>query len=376
MVRSARAMAPSGESNRTVVASSTRRTFTTLDGLRGFAALAIVIRHGEAFFGKLAVPASHLAVDMFFCLSGFVLAHAYGERLRAGMGIVAFMRARFVRLYPLYVAGLVLSVISRSVAVATGLARHWTWTQLAGAAACGVLFLPTPPWGPALEYVFPLNGPTWSLFFELIANGVYGSRRRFPTAAAAVIVVASAVALGLAVMVHGTVDVGWTWPTFLGGFPRVSYSFFLGVLLYRAHRRRARRLRVPPLVLVGAMMLAFMPTGPAYEYVAATVILPALVWFGAAVEPSPPVAACFSFLGRVSYGVYVLQVPIIYLVASGLRKGAHVSPERHAPWSGLALVAALILTAWLLDRVYDVRVRRLIGRPRAKLLVAKRPKLA
>jgi len=42
----------------------------------------------------------YLAVDFFFMLSGFVLAHAYEERLRSGMKAWRFMRTRIIRLYP------------------------------------------------------------------------------------------------------------------------------------------------------------------------------------------------------------------------------------------------------------------------------------
>ena len=75
--------------------------FVLLDGIRGLAAVAIAHRHAEVFFGR-PEASSYLAVDLFFALSGFVLAHAYGERLANGqMNPLNFMKARFLRLYPL-----------------------------------------------------------------------------------------------------------------------------------------------------------------------------------------------------------------------------------------------------------------------------------
>ncbi|MEO6395122.1 MAG: acyltransferase family protein [Devosia sp.] len=82
--------------------------FLALDGLRGVAALIVVQRHGYFFLGGDMLPAGYLAVDFFFLLSGFVLAHAYDGRLRTTMSPLGFMRARLVRLYPLYLLGLVL----------------------------------------------------------------------------------------------------------------------------------------------------------------------------------------------------------------------------------------------------------------------------
>ena len=75
-----------------------RRSFVTLDGLRGIAALAVVTRHAPYFRNPFFE--SYLAVDFFFVLSGFVLAHAYGQRLRGNLSILDFVKIRIVRLYP------------------------------------------------------------------------------------------------------------------------------------------------------------------------------------------------------------------------------------------------------------------------------------
>ena len=82
-----------------------RRVFGTLDGLRGIAALAVVTRHVPDHTFRELLPGSALAVDLFFVLSGFVLAHSYTERLRDEMGAMEFMRIRIIRLYPLYILG-------------------------------------------------------------------------------------------------------------------------------------------------------------------------------------------------------------------------------------------------------------------------------
>jgi peptidoglycan/LPS O-acetylase OafA/YrhL len=76
--------------------AESKRTFVTLDGLRGIAALAIVARHAPVLFNSVSIYVqsdigkptalffeSYLAVDFFFALSGFVLAHAYGQRHRS-----------------------------------------------------------------------------------------------------------------------------------------------------------------------------------------------------------------------------------------------------------------------------------------------------
>jgi peptidoglycan/LPS O-acetylase OafA/YrhL len=105
---------------------SNTHTFVTLDGLRGIAALAVVTRHAPDFFQQISwvdicdrsIPncvtlvgpffESYLAVDFFFVLSGFVLAHAYERRVLSDMKPRQFLALRLLRLYPLYLLALVL----------------------------------------------------------------------------------------------------------------------------------------------------------------------------------------------------------------------------------------------------------------------------
>jgi peptidoglycan/LPS O-acetylase OafA/YrhL len=98
-----------------------------------------VAEHATYFFVNPPVEA-YLAVDFFFTLSGFVLAHAYGQRLREGMTATYFMALRIIRLYPLYVLALVpwlpvgwkaitrdgtdLSALAIDVATPSSLSRH------------------------------------------------------------------------------------------------------------------------------------------------------------------------------------------------------------------------------------------------------------
>jgi peptidoglycan/LPS O-acetylase OafA/YrhL len=78
---------------------------TTLDGLRGLAALAVVLLHCSELFVLDWVPHNaYLAVDFFFLLSGYVLARGFERKLRQGWAI-DFLRRRLIRLYPLVVAG-------------------------------------------------------------------------------------------------------------------------------------------------------------------------------------------------------------------------------------------------------------------------------
>tara|TARA_R110002049_G_scaffold263086_9_gene439149 strand:- start:654 stop:1076 length:423 start_codon:yes stop_codon:yes gene_type:complete len=89
--------------------------FEILDGLRGVAAVVIVIFHFMEIvitdFSKNFISHGYLAVDFFFCLSGFVIAYAYDKRI-AGMGLKTFIKRRLIRLQPLVIIGSVLGLLT------------------------------------------------------------------------------------------------------------------------------------------------------------------------------------------------------------------------------------------------------------------------
>ena len=93
----------------------TKPHFEILDGLRGLAALVVVIFHFMeiiiADFSNNFISHGYLAVDFFFCLSGFVVSYAYDNRI-AGMGLKTFIKLRLIRLQPLVIIGSVLGLLT------------------------------------------------------------------------------------------------------------------------------------------------------------------------------------------------------------------------------------------------------------------------
>src|ERR1700710_1216115 len=93
----------------------TKQHFEILDGLRGVAALAVVTFHFmEMVFSDYShnfIGHGFLAVDFFFCLSGFVIGYAYDDRMPK-MKVREFFRARLIRLHPLVVLGSLLGLAS------------------------------------------------------------------------------------------------------------------------------------------------------------------------------------------------------------------------------------------------------------------------
>src|SRR5436305_10736602 len=93
----------------------TRQHFDILDGLRGVAALAVVTFHfmeiAYSDYSQNFIGHGFVAVDFFFCLSGFVIAYAYDDRIK-NMGMLEFFKSRLIRLHPLVILGSVLGLLA------------------------------------------------------------------------------------------------------------------------------------------------------------------------------------------------------------------------------------------------------------------------
>ena len=159
-----------------------RPRYDLLDGLRGVAAILVIFYHfGEGFATSPVdqmLNHGYLAVDFFFVLSGFVLGYAYDDRWRKGLTASRFMLRRVIRLHPM----VILSVALGTVAYLIQGGVQWDGTPvslhlLLVALLLGLLLIPVLP-GMGADVrgngeMFPLNGPSWSLFFEYIGSILY-----------------------------------------------------------------------------------------------------------------------------------------------------------------------------------------------------------
>ena len=159
------------------MAAGERRAYQTLDGLRGVGAFVVVMRHVPYLFGPVRVPGSFLAVDLFYLVSGFVVAHAYGERLAKGGFFKDFVKTRLIRLYPLYLVGLAVGIIPAAYSVVTDPHGWWTLHKFIEAIVLGLFMVPMMPGLQATGTA--LDGPIWTLVPELIANFTYAAIVRY-----------------------------------------------------------------------------------------------------------------------------------------------------------------------------------------------------
>lgn len=348
--------------------SGAKQYFDFLDGLRGVAALAVMWGHLRGMAGLGGADNFSLAVDFFFILSGFVIAHAYEAPLREGLLRPAgFAWLRVVRLYPLMLAGTLLGL---AVTIANQLAFGTIgWGGIA--AAAGLALLGLPSWSiPLWPYIFPLNGPQWSLFFEIAVNLVYGLIGRSLTRMAIwIITAAGAIALIAVSFAHGTANVGWDWATFAAGTARIVFGFFCGIAIYHVRRSAEVGAHWGIAIAAGLAVILLWPPLLSLPSKLAAIILvfPTMVHFAASVEARGMLAAVARFLGAISYPLYILHYPLARVLDEIARR---LDPDRAHVLASMAAQSLIIVgVSWLALKLFDIPVRgwlRAAGRNRKR----------
>jgi peptidoglycan/LPS O-acetylase OafA/YrhL len=318
--------------------------FHTLDALRGIAAIAVVLFHAGDY-SPIPAPGGYLAADLFFVLSGFVLAHAYEARLAAGMSLMSFVRARLTRIYPVFWIGALLGSV------------------LLGGSPLTMFMIPTVTEGGLL---FDANWPLWSLLFELIANIVWAALLvRLEIRKLAVIVALLGAALIPAILAYGLSDLGAFWLTVVPGLVRTFYSFILGAVLFRLWERSDAKQHLTwlgwALLPLLGLLLCYAPADRAlFDIVMLGGVIPLIVWLGAHwAVPAPRLA---KWLGGLSFPLYCMHAPLVAF--------AHASP----PVMVLLLIG-MIAIASAVDRFFDqpiqskLKARRQAACPNRKALV-------
>ena len=373
--------------------ADTKPHYELLDGLRGVAALFVIIYHifeGFALSRTMNEAGSgiiepfnhgHLAVDFFFMLSGFVISYAYDDRWKR-LSVGEFCRRRLIRLQPMLVLGAILGAVSF---LASGCER-WdgTSTPIGWVMLALVFTMFMIPALPGSRYdvrgygeMYSLNGPAWSLFFEYIGNILYALIiRRLSTKTLAWL----AAALGAIhiwffvgnVSGYDSVGVGWTLDAanFFGGIVRMLFPFTVGMLLARTFKPRKIK---GAFWLCSAMLVASfaMPhiafegnfsLNSLYEVACVMIIFPAIVWLGACGKSdSKPTVAVNRFLGEISYPIYIVHYPLMYVFYMWIVKNQRygLSDTIVAP---IILIMVSVILAYASLKLYDEPVRRWLTR--------------
>lgn len=343
-----------------------------LDGIRGFAALLVLTRHTTELWG-INFFRNYLAVDLFFILSGFVIGHAYeGKLVKNSISVKDFIKTRLIRLYPIYFSSLLICLILTITKVAPTIDTNST-NAAALAFSLSALMLPSKiPTSPSL---FPLNGPCWSLFFELIDNFLYVYfRPLLTTRTIFIFVILFGLLVVCAALLRGDLDVGHTWSigSVAAGFSRASFGFLMGILIFRNNERLAitfKHFQFPWLAAALIITILISPSaGKLNSYIdiiSVTILFPILITIAALGQNTKGEKLLYS-LGSSSYPVYVLHLPLGILFIYFLNRNPIFSP----PTSGFVFLALVISLSLTLEKFFDLPVRRWLTR-----ILVKKPQI-
>lgn len=339
--------------------------YPILDGLRGTAAILVVIFHlFEAYFPVMANHPMHhgyLAVDFFYLLSGFVVGYAYDDRW-GKMSVSQFIRIRLIRLHPLVILGVVIGAICFWFDPYTNLGHQVGFLKLIGVMLISFTLLPSPDvrgWGETHS----LDGPCWSLFQEYIANLIYAFfGRKMSRIALWILVILSAIALSWVAVWRGNLGTGWSYNTFGIAFTRMMYPFFAGLLLFRT----GKLIRIPSaysvcsLILVILFFIPYSKYNGWFEAGCIIIAFPIIVAAGAGGQISGRWAKLCKFSGDISYPIYIVHYPFIYIYTMW------VVNKKPAPATIIPVAVGLfiffILLAWAALKLYDEPVRAWLKR--------------
>jgi hypothetical protein len=365
--------------------------FHVLDGWRGVAALLVALERLHAhgvFYSLPIIRHGYLFVDFFFVLSGFVVAHAYLDRLKDGTSGVGFAIRRFGRLWPLHVAVLGLFVLVEFLRLALGVgapgeAAPFTGDNSLGALVANLFLVHALGLYDGLTW----NMPSWSISTEFWTYMVFAlvallGRAHLLAIAAAIVLVSLAIVGAYSPKAMDT--------TFDVAIFRCLAGFFVGVATYMAFRRfhaateatvGARAHLLEAAVLVGAYLFITL-AGRSLASLAAPVVFAAVVYVFAFEKGFVSRAMSnrlFEALGAWSYSIYMTAFLVVlmveravnvagrYLGGSFWRTVDFGEVERRLmvfPWPGAAEAIALVYLAMilvlsaLLYRFVEVPARR------------------
>jgi peptidoglycan/LPS O-acetylase OafA/YrhL len=293
--------------------------YEALDGLRGIAALSILWLHiRQAQWFSTWPPNAPLSVDFFFCLSGFVIAHAYEERLKATMGFWRFAKQRLLRLTPLSILG---ALLGGGVLLLHSFATHDVPAiNVAAATALNVVMLPSFGLIGDKPEVFATDGPLWSLFWELLINAAFAlaALRLTTPRLVSLVLVGAALTVWTSVSQRRGLDVGSLNSTFILGFCRVLFPFSCGVLIHRLPVTRSRLW--PALAALLFVLLLGPGIGAIGQALAVLVAFPLIVWLGAGAQVGPRIGSACLWIGRLSYPLYAVHEPLVRVLATVMRQ--------------------------------------------------------
>lgn len=407
--------------NASVAFADTKPHYILLDGLRGVAALMVLWYHvfeGFAFAKGSIIETfnhGHLGVDFFFLLSGFVISYAYDDRWKSrqlstvngqkttakSLSLKDFFKRRLIRLHPMLVMGAFIGLICFLLQGGVkwdGSSTPIHWTLIAFVLT--LFFIPAYP-GASYDIrgnaeMFPLNGPSWSLFFEYIGNILYALFiRKLSNKMLTVLVGATGILwiwfVAFDISGYDMIGIGWTLDVvnFFGGLLRMMFPFTLGMLMARLFSQRTTDNRrqsfftnnifwIATIVLFALFSVPYIsgedvtsrvPTlanislNGIYELFCIMVVFPLIVWIAALSDSAQSkfTLRISKFLGDLSYPLYIVHYPVMYLFYAWLIKNQYFTLGETWLMVILVLIVCIVL-AYACLKLYDEPIRKKLSK--------------
>ena len=348
-----------------------KQDIKALTGIRGIAALWVITFHYRSLPANVATPLNavinhgYMAVDIFFVLSGFVMAMTYAHGFSGRFNPSAFsvfLFRRFARVYPLYILVLGVIGVESLAGMDTGIERWLNWRVILANVTM------TQSWGLGESF----NFPSWSVSAELAAYLLFPLlvpltllSRRGTAVAMTVLCLATMLWLECTPLTfHGQERRGPMDIAGLNGiFPvlRCLAEFSLGLIAYRVARTPAavRFANSSFLNILVAAGLCGSLAIPNSDYV--VVVLAPLMIIGLTGSNLVSMLAGLRapvFLGEISYSLYMLHsqlLPVRYVLHARLDPvlGVHVTGALAAP----VFYGTLLVTSWSVYRLVESPAR-------------------
>ena len=348
----------------------TKQHFEILDGLRGVAALAVVTFHfmeiAYSDYSQNFIGHGFLAVDFFFCLSGFVIGYAYDDRI-GKMGVWEFFKSRLIRLHPMIIFGSVLGLAAYLFDPFVGHPGLLSTGSILLLFFASAFLFPAPAMSERAFNLFGLNAPAWSLFWEYVANIVYAfvlsklSRRWI-----FVLTVIGAVLLCFTCYRAGNLMGGWSGGTFWDGGARIFFSFSAGLLIYRSNWIIKNKLGFIGLAIL--LALAFLMPFSKWNWLTEPAVVlfyfPLLIALGAGATLAPGLKKICVFSGKISYPLYMTHYAVMWMF--GNYYASHKPGPLQLSYIIISGLICLLGIAWLVMIFYDIPVRKYLNAMRVR----------
>lgn len=341
----------------------TKPHFEILNGMRGLAAIVIVIFHFMEIiitdFSQIFIAHGFLAVDFFFCLSGFVISYAYDTRI-AKMLLKTFIKLRLIRLQPLVVIGSILGLLTFLFDPYSNLFALYGFKETALLFTTSVFMIPYPVVSERFFNLFNLNAPSWTLFWEYVANLIYATILFKATKRVLVILVLlSATFLFYIGWQYGNLLGGWNDSTFFHGLARISFSFTMGMLVHRSGWIIKNKFGL--IGMSALLMLALVtPYNDQWSGIVEPIIVvfyfPLLLSLGAGATLAKKHEKINKLSGDISYPLYMTHYPFMWVFANYV---SVTQPNIAELWWVIPIsIILLIGFAYIVTEFLDFPIRR------------------